>query len=241
MKKFLLVIALLSGLNQVALANLITNGSFEDVTGGLESGANGLNFGFDDIWYFDDNNQLNSWAPHAANTADYYAEVRDNAHLNGQYGTAQDGTKFLELDTHNYTNTALNGGVTQTLTGLASSGTFDLSFWYSPRVQTPQGNMPSNTNDFDVLWNGVLVQSFTNLSNNTNDHVWVEFTDTLIGSASGINTLTFLAQGEPDFFGVSIDNVVLTGSVAAVPEPQAYVMLLAGLGLLGFYNRKNSN
>lgn len=229
MKKVLLGLVLLASFgSNMASANLLVNGSFEDVTGGLDGAAL---FGFNDIWYFDDANQLSGWTRQVGNSANYYAEVRDNAHLSGIFGLAQDGTKFLELDTH---DSPSNGGVTQTLSGLTSGGSFDLSFWYSARPQTF-----APTNDFDVYWNGNLVQSFTNLSNNTNDHQWVQFSTSLIGDVSGTNTLSFAAAGTDDVFGVSIDDAILTESaVAAVPEPETYAMFLAGLGLLGVARRK---
>ena len=36
-----------------------------------------------------------------------------------------------------------------------------------------------------------------------------------------------------DNVGLLLDDVVLTG-VSAIPEPQTYALLLAGLGLMGF-------
>ncbi|WP_295990568.1 FxDxF family PEP-CTERM protein [Rugamonas sp.] len=47
--------------------------------------------------------------------------------------------------------------------------------------------------------------------------------------------LTFKAVGTSDSLGTSLDNVRLT---AAVPEPETYGMLLAGLGLMGFIARR---
>ena len=44
------------------------------------------------------------------------------------------------------------------------------------------------------------------------------------------------------FYAANLDNFVLTGtgvgSVSAVPEPETYAMLIAGLGLLGFLGRR---
>jgi hypothetical protein len=55
------------------------------------------------------------------------------------------------------------------------------------------------------------------------------------GGSMVIDTLTFdISSGGPGSFNV--DNINLT----AVPEPSAYLMLLAGLGLLPLLRRKGS-
>ena len=53
-----------------------------------------------------------------------------------------------------------------------------------------------------------------------------------VASLNGISRLEFSGSGV--LGNTSIDNVVLT----AVPEPETYAMLLAGLGLLGFMARR---
>ena len=47
--------------------------------------------------------------------------------------------------------------------------------------------------------------------------------------------LSFSAQGTSDSYGGSIDNISVT---SAVPEPESYVMLLAGMGLIGAVARR---
>lgn len=51
------------------------------------------------------------------------------------------------------------------------------------------------------------------------------------------NSLTISFHGTGNKL-VSIDNVSLTGAVAAVPEPETYAMLMAGLGIVGFVARR---
>jgi hypothetical protein len=41
-----------------------------------------------------------------------------------------------------------------------------------------------------------------------------------------------------EFLG--LDNVSVTGTVAAVPEPETYALLLAGLAALGSFARRRS-
>lgn len=52
-------------------------------------------------------------------------------------------------------------------------------------------------------------------------------------TASGLQTVTF--AGGNGNQGPTLDNVMLT---AAVPEPQTYALLLAGLGVIGFVARR---
>ncbi len=55
-------------------------------------------------------------------------------------------------------------------------------------------------------------------------------------AASGIYSFSFENLGG-DNVGLLLDNV----SVSAVPEPETYAMLLAGLGMLGFMLRRKAN
>ena len=55
-------------------------------------------------------------------------------------------------------------------------------------------------------------------------------------TATGHDTLTFLGQNNPSYNRLS--NVSLLATVGAVPEPETYGMLLAGLGMVGFMARR---
>jgi hypothetical protein len=71
----------------------------------------------------------------------------------------------------------------------------------------------------------------------------VEFRVAQIGttSANGGTTGTAGTFRISEYYdGVSYTNLQLNGSVAAVPEPETYAMLLAGLGLLGFAARRRA-
>lgn len=69
---------------------------------------------------------------------------------------------------------------------------------------------------------------------NMNNHV----TETINyhATATGLTQLTFTSAAS-GYSGAVIDNVAVT---AAVPEPETYAMLLAGLGMVGFMARRKA-
>jgi choice-of-anchor C domain-containing protein len=56
-------------------------------------------------------------------------------------------------------------------------------------------------------------------------------------ATSASTQLAFFSTGDANYSGAVLDNV----SVAAVPEPETYAMLLAGLGLMGGIARRRRN
>ena len=142
------------------------------------------------------------------------AELRNNV-----AGTASDGVNFVELDTTG------NSSIYQTFTGL--SGLYNLSFDYSARP-----GVAKDSNPIQAWWNGALLTTVTGNGIGKSDNNWLTL-DFLV-SGTGNDKLTFTAAGISDSLGGSLDNVILT----AVPEPETYGMLLAGLGLIGFVARR---
>lgn len=146
-------------------------------------------------------------------------ELRNNV-----AGTAYDGVNFVELDTHHINN---NSAMRQTLTGAA--GLYQLSFWYSARPNT------GLTNDLKFTFDGSSeVTLLSGVSNNTNNHIWQNYT--ALFNFDGSGDLTFYATGVFDTYGGSLDKISFTA--APVPEPETYAMMLAGLGLLGAMTRR---
>lgn len=142
------------------------------------------------------------------------AELRNNV-----AGTASDGFNFVELDTTG------NSSIYQDFTGL--SGLYNLSFDYSARP-----GVAKDSNPIQAWWNGALLTTVTGNGIGKSDNNWLTL-DFLV-SGTGNDKLTFTAAGISDSYGGSLDNVILT----AVPEPETYGMMLAGLGLIGFVARR---
>lgn len=151
----------------------------------------------------------------------YGIELRDN-----NAGTAFDGRNFVELDTtHNslmFQNIATKPGQAYTL-----------SFAYSPRAGVTTGS-----NGIEVLWNGKEVATETGSGIHHTNNDWSVYSYTVLGGSNAKSKLEFRAVGVSDSYGGSLDAVSLT---SAVPEPDTYVMLLVGAGLIGFAARRKRN
>ena len=194
-----------------ASTNLIVNGSFEDLSAnpGVQQLAN-------NTWQVF--NSIPGWTTFSGAGI----EVRRNV-----AGVAQDGVQFVELDSH---GTNPNSTMQQVLSSTVSGQRYTLSFWYSPRPNT--STLPANTNNISVSWNGSALLPTLGGTNNTGTHHWQQYSYTVVGT--GADTLRFAAFGAQDTYGGSLDNV----SVTAVPEPETFAMMLAGLGLMGAVARR---
>lgn len=140
--------------------------------------------------------------------------VTDIELRNNLAGIAQNGVNFVELDT------TKNMSMYQDITG---GGLVTLSFWYMPRVGTASDTL---TFQLGTLSGDVLSTATAG--------GWHQYTGTADLGAYGTHRLTFSAAGTSDGAGGSLDNV----SVTAVPEPESYALMLAGLGLMGAVARR---
>lgn len=203
--KFAAAIGLATIAFQASATNLVTNGSFEQVANGGTQGAG-------------------SWSVYSSIpgwTGQPNIEVRDSI-----AGVAQDGSNFVELDTHYVNNT--NSSMFQNISG---TGAVKLSFWYSARPHTAAG-----TNLLSFALGNATGSVLNNIGNNTGTHAWQQFVGYFNLDADGSTTLSFSAGGTMDSYGGSLDNVVVT----AVPEPESYALMLAGLGLVGAIARRRN-
>lgn len=138
--------------------------------------------------------------------------------IKGAYG-AINGTSVDMLGTPG------PGALSQSFNAVAGGSyllTFDLS-------RNPNA---SGATAIDVLF-GNVNQSFTSSVNGVVDHFSLLYT----AASSGPAALSFSSFGGDGYSGAVLDNVSVT---AAVPEPETYAMLLAGLGLVGFLKRRRT-
>lgn len=154
-------------------------------------------------------NSLTGW------TGSPNIELRNNV-----AGTAYEGGNFIELDTYS------NSSLSQLLIGTPSL--YQLSFWYSARPGT------GATNDLTFTVDGSAPVTVLNgVSNAGSDHNWLNYSTIVNFDGNGL--LTFNGSGISDSYGGSLDMVSFT---SPIPESETYVMLLIGLGLLGFAARR---
>lgn len=93
------------------------------------------------------------------------------------------------------------------------------------------GSTRGDSNVVDVSF-GTASQSFTLASNDPLALFTVGFTPATDGSYA----LTFANQG-----GDALGAILLDVEVAAIPEPETYALMLAGLGMLGAVRRRRKN
>ena len=110
-----------------------------------------------------------------------------------------------------------------------TSGTFANAYTFT--LSSMLSDVTGDTNSSGVSWFGVLLQSptvpYTALDTNPDDGF--SFT----GLSAGTYALTFLGSGTGGYGGYF--------TVTAVPEPETYAMMLAGLGAIGFVAARRRN
>jgi hypothetical protein len=121
-------------------------------------------------------------------------------------------------------------GVSQTLTTIAGQK-YEVSFWLANEEGTP--------NAFSWSWNGVAqAPSFV-------DSAAADYTNySSLMTATGTATeLSFSFQNQTNFWRLDDVQVTDTGvniGVSPVPEPETWLLLSAGLGVLGLMKRRRS-
>jgi len=148
-------------------------------------------------------------------------ELRNNV-----AGTAHDPSNYVELDT------TANSTLWQDVT-ITTGGSYLLSFWYNSRPDNFKDGEALDNDTNTLAWSfggksGKVLEDYTTVTG------WTHFTKTFTLTADSTETLLFAAAGADDSFGGSLDDVSLT----AVPEPESYAMMIAGLGLMGAIARR---
>lgn len=121
----------------------------------------------------------------------------------------------------------------QTLNGLTLGGTYSVS-WFAGNFGAagPYGYVQPNA--INVLINGLSIGAGSTHSIGSD---WYAESASFIAGATS-QTLSFqLATSAKSY--MSIDGIAVT-AVSAVPEPETYAMLLAGLGLIGAVARRRN-
>jgi hypothetical protein len=200
--RLILLNLLLVGLGDLQLANatLIENGSFEDPPVGG--------------WHIFTN--IPGWTGGVAGI-----EVqRDKKGVYTASGIAL-GEQFVELDTDR------NSSMFQDVP--TNAGTiYELTFGYAPRHTLSMYSRPTDSNDIEVIWEGIHValmggRSFSDLFR---QEEWVTRTFQVTAtSMTGFSRLEFFARGTSDSAGGLIDRV----SLIQVPEPSTMILMMIGV------------
>lgn len=137
----------------------------------------------------------------------------------GGYWQAQDGGRSIDL-----AGLAI-GQITQTLTDTIVGQLYEVSFWVSKNPDKPGNPLRTGT----LKFGGQSAVFAYALPNNRANMNWTR--DTFRFVATGTSTdLSFAADASAGCcFGPALDNV----GIAAVPEPEAWAMMIGGFALVG--------
>jgi len=247
MYKALFVVAALAA--GQASATLVTNGSFEsNPNSGVVYDGNAQN---KPIGTFDDYGTLGkgySWAVAGSLPGwNVFYGPGVEVQFNNTLGfNAQDGNRYLEMDTHFAYNKPgnSNSGIFQQLSGLQVGATYELSFWYRARTTA------ADDNGLGVYWEpdaSLLSQSnyISNVDYSVqagNDKAWTQYKVTLVASSSqmvlgfgglGDKLYNANAAANGNGKGALLDNVSLNFIKAPVTAPAtAGLFALAAFGLM---------
>jgi hypothetical protein len=141
------------------------------------------------------------------------------------YGGAADGIMVVDLANYVYTG----GGIEQSFATVAGQ-TYDLSF----SLGTMQASGRDGTAHIDVTLAGITTGY--DVINHTGSTAWSSFSQSFVATGAA-TTLRFSNTENPYLHFAYVDSA----SVAAVPEPESWSMMLTGLLLVGFgLGRKRS-
>lgn len=214
-----------------ASANLLTNGSFE--TPAVSTLSTNV------AYYAHGNTSITGWT----------VDMRPGAtspwvSLNNNFGfpglSASDGIQYLDLT-----------GVTGRGAGLLSNAVATsaaLNYTLSFDVGAVFYNGSFGQAILDVLINGALAGSYTVQPPGSNSINWQRFSYNFAGTGAPVRIGLYASfDAASSQFGVGLDNVTLASvapppppppPVSGVPEPSSWLMLVAGFGLVGAWQRR---
>lgn len=217
------VLAMLLGASGAHAATLLTNGSFESPVVPVGS------FTVIPVG----SALLTGWSV-IGPAGGAVAPVSTTFAQNGVSFAAQDGAQWLDLTGFNNNTTE---GVSQSVATTAGNQ-YQLSYYVG---NTTGGGIFGTSSTVNVLVNGAQTFSDTNSTVSAASQNWQLFTHMFV-AGSATTTLAFINADPANDNNNGLDNVVLLdlGPVGAVPEPETYALLLAGMGLLVFGGRRRA-
>ena len=120
------------------------------------------------------------------------------------------------------------------------SQTFDTVSGQSYVVSFSLAGNPDDSDKIKILTAGIVspvastTYNFNAAGKSATNMGWASQSFSFV--ASGTSSTLFFSSGNNSAWGPALDNVTVT----AVPEPETFAMLLAGLGLIGFVKRRKS-
>jgi hypothetical protein len=142
------------------------------------------------------------------------------------YGGAADGVMVVDLANYIYSS----GGIEQSFATMVGE-TYDLAF----NLGTSQSYGRDGTAHIDVTVAGVATGY--NVVNHSASMMWSAPIALSFTANSATTTLRFTNTENANLHFAYVDGVSVT---AAVPEPETYALMLAGLGLVGFAARRRT-
>jgi hypothetical protein len=222
--------------------NLVNNGSFQQLTGGIgQIGYNGSSLLTGWTNGHDSSGDLGYnfvYSPGSADTSGANG-ASGNVKLwgpgdgsnNGMPTTSPDGNNFIAAD-----GAYQVAPISQTITGLTVNAQYAVSFYYAGAQQ--YGFDGITTEAWDVSLGGQTIDTATLTDQDKGFTGW-QYTTLTFTATSTSEVLSFLAagtpSGEPPFS--LLDGVSMT-QVTTVPEPASAAMLLTGLIAIGVIVRR---
>lgn len=194
-----------------AQAVTVVNGSFEQGVAIPPSGVVSLATG--------DTTSLPGWTV-LANGVDYF----DNNYLD-----ASDGNRAVKL------TTTTAGGIVQRVGGFAAGRAYEIRFDLSSDPNDPQPRPFTSRMIVSASGGGARLYSYTVTGQNSPGDMRYETNRYRFRAGGEFANIQFRSLNN-DEFGAVIDNV----SIAEVPEPASWALLVLGFGLIGMVSRRKA-
>jgi hypothetical protein len=221
--------------------NLVTDGSFEQLSGGIgQIGYNGTSLtgwtnGHDGSGNLGYNFIYSSGSADTTGANGVSGNVKlwgpNDGSANGLPATSPDGGNYIAADGAYQT-----APISQTINGLTSGAKYTVSFWYAGAQQ--YGFTGTTTEQWLVNLGGQQLSTAT-LTDPSHGFTGWQYTTLTFTATGSSEVLSFLAagtpNGEPPF---SLLDGVSMSQVVATPEPGSIVMLLTGLVAFGVIARR---